>query len=73
MTVRRLLSVESSSVYSVTVCRLRDNMCGGEAYSAEEAEAILTEVRSIEQLLRAGQREKRQLHHSLRRLGEDIR
>lgn len=48
-------------------------MTGKEGYSAEEAQAILAEVRNIENLLRAGQKEKQQLHQSLKLLGEDIR
>lgn len=54
--------------------RLRDTMTGmeGGSYTAEEAEAILAEVRNIENLLRAGRKEKQQLHHSLKLLGEDL-
>lgn len=62
------------SLNAMFVCRLRDtvqNLEGG-SYSLEQAQAILSEVRNIESLLRAGQKEKQQLHQSLKLLGEDL-
>ena len=56
------------------LARLRDtvNSIEGGSYSTEEAQAILSEVLNIENMLRAGRKEKQQLHLSLKMLGEDL-
>lgn len=41
-------------------------------YTLEEAQAIVSELKSIEELLRAGQKEKTELIQSLTMLGEDF-
>ena len=41
-------------------------------YSLEEAQVIMGELRSIEESLRAGQKEKAEILHSLSMLGEDV-
>ncbi|KAF2357747.1 WW domain [Trinorchestia longiramus] len=70
---RQQLATRQAGINTLT--QLRDTMASkdGCSYSAEEAQAIMAEVRNIENLLRAGQKEKQQLHQSLKLLGEDIK
>ncbi|XP_018027281.1 protein kibra isoform X2 [Hyalella azteca] len=70
---RQQLASQQAGINTLT--HLRDTVANKDGcnYTAEEAQAILAEVRNIENLLRAGQKEKQQLHQSLKLLGEDIR
>ena len=54
-------------------CRVQEKLSTlTTGYTVEEAEAIIVELKSIEESLRAGQKEKADIVQSLTMLGEDL-